>query len=66
MRTLEANVAKLEQENRQLRDHHTSVEVLREEKRAAETRARNADELRSKVVNAEARIERLELEKSSW
>jgi hypothetical protein len=39
--------------------------VLREEKRAAETRARNADELRSKVMNAEARIERLELEKSS-
>ena len=49
-----------------LRERHTAMEVLREEKRALERRAFAADELRDTVVRLEAEVEAARAEREAW
>lgn len=65
LRNLEATNMKLNAELGILRERHTSVEVLREEKRGLEQRVTMLEQLRAKVITLEAEVEagRQELEK---
>lgn len=66
LRTLESTNAKLTSELTVLRERHTSVEVLREEKRGLEKRVQVLDELRTKVVRLEAEVEAGRREREEW
>ncbi|TFK35138.1 spindle assembly checkpoint component Mad1 [Crucibulum laeve] len=66
LRTLESTNAKLTAELTVLRDRHTSVEVLREEKRGLERKVKLMDELREKVVRLEAEVEAGRREREEW
>lgn len=49
-----------------LRERHTALEVLREENRALERRAKAADELRDTVVRLEAEVGAARAEREAW
>ncbi|KAJ6454551.1 MAD-domain-containing protein [Mycena vitilis] len=66
LRTLESTNAKLTSELAVLRDRHTSIEVLREEKRGLERKLQPLDGLREKVVKLEAQVEAGRLERETW
>ena len=56
MRQLESMNAKMTAEPNILREEQTSVEVLKEQKRDLERKARDAEELRERVVRLEAEL----------
>ncbi|KAI0739854.1 spindle assembly checkpoint component Mad1 [Daedaleopsis nitida] len=66
MRQLESANAKMTAELNILREKQTSVEVLKEQKRELERRARAADELREKVVKLEAELDAARKEREEW
>ena len=66
LRTLESTNARLTSELTVLRERHTSVEVLREEKRGLEKRVQVLEELRTKVVRLEAEVEAGRREREDW
>lgn len=66
LRTLESTNAKMTMELNALRERHTSVEVLREEKRGLERKVRVLEELRVKVVKLEAEVEAGRHEREEW
>ncbi|KAJ7621523.1 MAD-domain-containing protein [Mycena polygramma] len=66
LRTLESTNAKLTSELAVLRDRHTSIEVLREEKRGLERKLQPLEGLREKVVKLEAQVEAGRLERETW
>ncbi|KAJ7135484.1 spindle assembly checkpoint component Mad1 [Mycena crocata] len=66
LRTLESTNAKLTSELSVLRDRHTSIEVLREEKRGLEHKLRSLEELREQVVKLEAQVEAGRQERENW
>ncbi|KAF8581961.1 hypothetical protein K439DRAFT_1618637 [Ramaria rubella] len=66
MRTLESQNAKLTGELLSLKERHTSVEVLKEEKRDLERKLRAADDLREMVARLEAEVEAGRLEREHW
>jgi hypothetical protein len=65
-RQLEAAHSRAMAELNTLRERHTAMEVLREEKRALERRAAAADELRETVVRLEAEVEAARAEREAW
>lgn len=66
LRSLEATNTKLTSELKFLRERHTSVEVLREEKRGLERKVLMLEELRTKVVKLEAEVEAGRKEREHW
>ncbi|PFH49876.1 hypothetical protein AMATHDRAFT_75943 [Amanita thiersii Skay4041] len=65
LRSLERENSKLTHEVTVLREHHSSLEVLREEKRGMERKLRTLDELRNKVGRLEAELEASRRERES-
>ncbi|KZT00090.1 MAD-domain-containing protein [Laetiporus sulphureus 93-53] len=57
MHALEAENATTRSELLRMRDRHASIEVMREQNRDLERKARGAEELRDKVVRLEAELE---------
>ena len=49
-----------------LRQQHASVEVLREEKRALEKKARMFDDAHKRAVRLEAELEPIKRERQQW
>ena len=49
-----------------LREHQTSVEVLREQKRGLEKKVQVLEELKTKVVKLEAEVEAGRREREDW
>ncbi|KAF8637851.1 hypothetical protein AX17_002477 [Amanita inopinata Kibby_2008] len=66
LRSLEKDNVKLTREVTLLREHHASLEVLREEKRGLEHKVRTLDEMRNKVVRLEAEVEAARKEREAW
>ncbi|KAJ7777883.1 spindle assembly checkpoint component Mad1 [Mycena maculata] len=66
LRTLESTNAKLTSELAVLRDRHTSIEVLREEKRGLERKLKPLEDLREQVVKLEAQVEAGRQERETW
>jgi len=66
LRTLEGTNSKLTSELKFLRERHTSVEVLREEKRGLERKVLMLEELRTKVVKLEAEVDAGRKEREHW
>lgn len=66
LRHLESTNARLTSELTVLKDRHTSVEVLREEKRGLEKKVKMLEELREKVVRLEAQVEAGRQERQEW
>ncbi|KAJ7120938.1 spindle assembly checkpoint component Mad1 [Mycena epipterygia] len=66
LRTLESTNTKLTSELTVLRDRHTSIEVLREEKRGLERKLKPLEELRERVVKLEAQVEAGRQERETW
>jgi mitotic spindle assembly checkpoint protein MAD1 len=66
MAKLEKTNMKLEVELGVLRQQHASVEVLREEKRALEKKARMYDESHERAVRLEAELEAVKREREQW
>jgi mitotic spindle assembly checkpoint protein MAD1 len=66
LRTLESTNAKLMSELVVLRARHTSVEVLREEKRGLERKLMSLEQLREQVVKLEAQVEAGRQERETW
>ncbi|PWY99216.1 MAD-domain-containing protein [Testicularia cyperi] len=66
LRKLEAENAHLVAENGRLTQHTSNVELLREEKRGLESKLRVLEELRSRLAEAETRIDELKQERESW
>ncbi|KAJ7507308.1 MAD-domain-containing protein [Mycena galericulata] len=66
LRTLETTNAKLTSELAILRDRHTSIEVLREEKRGLERKLKPLEDLREQMVKLEAQVEAGRQERESW
>jgi hypothetical protein len=58
LHTLESTNAKLTAELAVLRDRHSSVEVLKEERRGLETKLKGMEEMRKRAVMLEAEVER--------
>ncbi|KAJ7701808.1 spindle assembly checkpoint component Mad1 [Mycena rosella] len=66
LRTLEATNARLTAELAVLRERHTSIEVLREEKRGLERKLQPLEALRERVVRLEAQVEAGRQEREKW
>jgi len=66
LRNLESTNAKMKAELTVLRERHTSVEVLREEKRGLERKIQMLEEFRTKVVKLEAEVEAGRREREEW
>lgn len=66
LRSLEATNARLTAELNALRDRHTSIEVLREEKRGLERKVAVVQELRDRVVSLEAEVDAARREREEW
>ncbi|KAJ7481691.1 spindle assembly checkpoint component Mad1 [Mycena latifolia] len=66
LRTLEATNARLTTELAVLRERHTSIEVLREEKRGLERKLQPLEALRERVVKLEAQVEAGRQERETW
>ena len=66
LRNLELTNTKLNTELGILRERHTSVEVLREEKRGLEQKVSILEELRTKVIMLEAELEVGRQEREKW
>ncbi|KAI0641696.1 MAD-domain-containing protein [Trametes meyenii] len=66
MRQLESANAKMTVELNALRERHTSVEVLKEQKRELERRVRGAEGLREKVIKLEAELDAARKEREEW
>jgi len=66
LRTLEGTNAKMSMELNNLRERHTSVEVLREEREGLERKVKILEELREKVVKLEAEVEAGRREREEW
>ncbi|KDR71884.1 hypothetical protein GALMADRAFT_143649 [Galerina marginata CBS 339.88] len=66
LRNLETTNAKMTAELNVLRERHTSVEVLREEKRDLERKLQMLEEFRTKVVKLEAEVEAGRKEREEW
>ena len=66
MRILESTNTQLMAEVTSLRERHTSVEVLKEEKRDLERKASIAEDLRETVARLEAELEAGRLERDQW
>lgn len=66
LQNLEATNTKLNAELGILRERHTSVEVLREEKRGLEQKVSILEELRTKVIALEAELEIGRQEREKW
>ncbi|KAJ6591138.1 spindle assembly checkpoint component Mad1 [Mycena vulgaris] len=66
LRTLEGTNARLGAELAVLRERHTSIEVLREEKRGLERKLQPLDALRERVVRLEAQVEAGRQERETW
>lgn len=66
MHTLQSTNAQLTGELALLRERHTSVEVLKEEKRDLERKARVAEDLREAVARLEAELEAGRMEREEW
>ncbi|KAJ7859581.1 MAD-domain-containing protein [Mycena leptocephala] len=66
LRALESTNVKLTSELAVLRDRHTSIEVLREEKRGLERKLQPLEGLREKVVKLEAQVEAGRQERETW
>lgn len=66
LRTVEAENAKLNGELTTLRQRHANIEVLKEQKRELERKARGVDELREQVVRLEAELDAARREREEW
>lgn len=66
LRTLESTNTKLTSELASLRERHTSLEVLREEKRGLERKVRGLEEMRERVVKLEAEVDAGRREREDW
>lgn len=66
LRSLESMNAKLTTELARYKDRHASLEVLREEKRALESKLATMEELREKVARLEAQVEAARREREDW
>ncbi|OAX36279.1 MAD-domain-containing protein [Rhizopogon vinicolor AM-OR11-026] len=66
LRSLESMNAKLTTELARYKDRHASLEVLREEKRALESKVAMMEGLREKVVRLEAQVEAARREREDW
>ena len=66
MRALESTNTQMMGELASLKERHTSVEVLKEEKRDLERKARTAEELRETVARLEAELEAGRMEREQW
>jgi mitotic spindle assembly checkpoint protein MAD1 len=66
LRSLESINAKLTTELARYKDRHTSVEVLREEKRTLESKVAIMEGLREKVAKLEAQVEAARQERKDW
>ncbi|KAJ7628640.1 MAD-domain-containing protein [Roridomyces roridus] len=66
LRNLESTNAKLTSELTVLRERHTSIEVLREEKRGLERKLKPLEDLREQVVRLEAQVEAGRRERETW
>ncbi|KAI0667550.1 MAD-domain-containing protein [Trametes maxima] len=66
MRQLESANAKMTVELNALRERHTSVEVLKEQKRELERRVRGAEGLHEKVVKLEGELDAARREREEW
>ncbi|OBZ72934.1 Spindle assembly checkpoint component mad1 [Grifola frondosa] len=66
LRTLEATNAKMSAELTVLREKHASVEVLKEQKRELERKARGTEELHEMVAKLEAELEAARREREEW
>jgi len=66
LRSLESMNAKLTTELARYKDRHASLEVLREEKRALESKVATMEGLREKVARLEAQVEAARREREDW
>jgi mitotic spindle assembly checkpoint protein MAD1 len=66
LRNMESTNIKLTSELSILKERHTSIEVLKEEKRGLERKLRMLEELREKVVRLEAEVEAGRREREIW
>ncbi|KAH9946737.1 MAD-domain-containing protein [Amylocystis lapponica] len=66
MRTVEATNAKMASELNVLRERHTSMEVLKEQKRDLERKVQGVEDLREEVVRLEAELEAARRERETW
>ncbi|KAJ8583278.1 MAD-domain-containing protein [Rhizopogon salebrosus TDB-379] len=66
LRSLESTNAKLTIELTRYKDRHASVEVIREEKRALESKVAMMEGLREKVAGLEAQVEAARREREDW
>lgn len=66
LRSLESTNAKLTTELTRYKDRHASVEVIREEKRALESKVAMMEGLREKVAGLEAQVEAARREREDW
>ncbi|KAJ7093951.1 spindle assembly checkpoint component Mad1 [Mycena belliarum] len=66
LRTLEATNSRLTAELTVLRERHTSIEVLREEKRGLEIKLQPLEAFRERVVRLEAQVEAGREERETW
>ncbi|OCH91982.1 MAD-domain-containing protein [Obba rivulosa] len=66
MRKLETTNAKMSAELASLKEKHTSVEVLREQKRDLERRLQGYEELQEKSIRIEAELQAARREREEW
>ena len=66
VRKIEAANAKMNAELTGLRQRHANIEVLKEQKRELERKARAVDELRETVVKLEAELDAARKEREEW
>ena len=66
VRTIETENAKMRSELTSLRQRQSNVEVLKEQKRDLERKARAVDELRETVVKLEAELSAARKEREEW
>lgn len=66
LRTVESANAKMTAELGILRQRHANAEILKEQKRELEIKARGTEELREKVIKLEAELETARKEREDW
>lgn len=66
LRTVESANAKMTAELAILRQRHTNVEILKEQMRELERKARGAEDLREKAVRLEAELDAARKEREEW
>lgn len=66
VRTLESANTRMKTELAVLRQRHENIEILKEQKRELERKARDADELRERVVRLEAELDASRSERQEW